>query len=88
MGGPVVISDPPIPDKAYLNRALEVFIHLGLVALLGAACLLVLSPFIAVVAWGITIAVADYPAYCRLKKLIGGRGGVAATLFAIALLIA
>ena len=37
-------SDRPIPDKSYLSRAVEIFIHIGLVALLVAACFLVLSP--------------------------------------------
>ena len=78
-------SDPPMPDKSYLNRALEISIHIGLVALLVAACLLVLSPFVAMVAWGLTIAIAGYPAYCKLQKLLGGRGGWAAVLFTVLL---
>jgi predicted PurR-regulated permease PerM len=78
--------DPPIPDKSYLSRAVEVSIHIGLVAVLVGACFLVLSPFIAMVAWGLTIAVAGYPAYCRLQKLLGGRGGWAAALFTVLLL--
>jgi predicted PurR-regulated permease PerM len=75
-----------LPEKSYLNRALEIFIHIFLVALLAAACFLVLSPFIAVVAWGLTIAIAGYPAYRRLQKLLGGRGGLAAVLFTVFLL--
>ena len=80
--------DRPMLDKSYLSRALEVSIHIGLVALLAAACLLILSPFIAVVAWGLTIAVAGYPAYCKLKNLLGGRGGFAAFVFTALLLTA
>ena len=38
------------------------------------------------VAWGLTIAIAGYPAYCRLQKLLGGRGGWAAVLFTVVLL--
>jgi predicted PurR-regulated permease PerM len=79
-------SDHPSPDKSYLNRALEVSIHIGLFALLAAACFLVLSPFIAVVAWGVTIAIAGYPGYCKLRKLLGGRGGLAAVLLTLLLL--
>ena len=67
-----MISDPSALDKSYLNRALEVSIHIGLVTLLAAVCLLILSPFIAVVAWGLIIAIAGYPGYCRLQKLLGG----------------
>jgi len=77
---------PPIPEKPYLSRALEVSIHIGLVALLAAACFLIVSPFIAVVAWGLTIAIAGYPGYLKLRKLLGGRGGLAAVVFTVALL--
>jgi predicted PurR-regulated permease PerM len=74
------------PDKSYLDRALEVFIHLSLIVLLAATCFLILRPFIAVVAWGLTIAIAGYPAYCKLQKLLGGRGRLAAVLFTVLLL--
>ena len=79
-------SDPSMPDKSYLSRALEISIHIGLVALLAAACFLVLSPFIAMVAWGLTIAVAGYPGYLKLRNLLGGRGSLAAVVFTVALL--
>jgi predicted PurR-regulated permease PerM len=78
--------DEVMPKKMYLNRALEVFIHIGAVALLVAACFLVLSPFVGVVAWGLTIAIAGYPAYHWLQKLLGGRSGLAAILFTVLLL--
>lgn len=41
----------PARDKSYLTRALEVSIHIGLIGLLVAGCLIILGPFIAVVAW-------------------------------------
>ena len=77
----------PGPDKSYLSRALEVFIHLSLIVLLAASCFLILRPFIAVVAWGLTIAIAGYPGYRRLRKLLGGRDRFAAVLFTVLLLI-
>ena len=40
-------SGQPASDKSYLNRALEISIHIGLIVLLAAACLIILSPFIA-----------------------------------------
>ena len=79
-------SDKPAPDKAYLNRALEVSIHICLFVLLAAACLLILSPFIAVAVWGLIISIAGYPGYSRLRKLLGGRGGFASVLFTVLLL--
>jgi len=74
------------PNKLYLSRAREVSIHIGLIGLLVAACFLVLSPFIGVVAWGLIIAIAGYPGYCRMEKLLGGRSGLASVLFTVLLL--
>ena len=82
----MVTANRPTPDKSYLNRALEISIHLGLIFLLAAACLSILKPFIAVVAWGVIIAIAGHPGYSRLQKLLGGRGGFASILFTILLL--
>jgi predicted PurR-regulated permease PerM len=51
-----------------------------------ASCLLILRPFIPLLAWGIIIAVAAYPAFERLQKVLGGRGVLAAVVFTLALL--
>ena len=67
-------------SKNYIHRALEVSIHIGLLALLTIACLWILRPFIPLVAWGIIIAIAVYPAYRKLQRLLGGRGTLAAVL--------
>ena len=79
-------SDLPLPDKAYLNRALEVSIHVCLFVLLAAVCLLILRPFIALAVWGLIISIAGYPGYCKLQKLLGGRGRLASVLFTVLLL--
>jgi predicted PurR-regulated permease PerM len=81
-----VTFDQPVPDKEYLNRALEVSIHICLFVLLAAACLLILRPFIAVAVWGLIISIAGYPGYCKLQKLFGGKRGLASTLFTVLLL--
>jgi predicted PurR-regulated permease PerM len=73
-------------DRAYLNRALEASIHIGLTALVAAACVLILRPFIPLIAWGIIISVALYPSFCKLQSLLGGRAGLAAMLCTLALL--
>ena len=67
-------------SKNHINRAIEVFIHVGLLALLATACLLILKPFIPLVAWGIIIAIAVYPGYRKFRSLLGGRGTLAAVL--------
>lgn len=76
----------PAYDKAYVTRALEASIHIGLAILLVLACLLILLPFIPLIAWGIIIAVAAYPAFLRLQSALGGRSGPAAIVFTLVLL--
>ena len=73
-------------DKAQMNRALEVSIHIGLAFLLIVACLFILFPFIPLMAWGVIIAVAAYPTFKKLEKLMGGRGVLAAVMFTLILL--
>ena len=78
--------EPRAYNEAQINRALEASIHIGLTVLLATACLLILRPFIPLLAWGIIIAVAAYPAFESLQKLMGGRGVLAAVLFTLLLL--
>ena len=70
-------------DQAQVNRALEASIHIGLAFLLVVACLMILLPFIPLIAWGIIIAVAVYPSFRKLQGLLGGRGGLAALLYTL-----
>jgi hypothetical protein len=69
-GESIVTSDQLVPEKTYLIRALEISIHIGLFALLAVSCLLILSPFILVIVWGLIISIAGYPGYCKLQKLL------------------
>jgi len=67
----------------YRRRAIEIAIHLVLVILLTTACLMILRPFLPMVAWGIIIAIAVNPAYQKLRSLLGGRGKLAAVIFTL-----
>jgi predicted PurR-regulated permease PerM len=73
-------------EKTYIARAVEASINVGLVALLAAVCLLILAPFVPVIAWGIIIAVASYPTVRRLQSALQGRGGWAAAIWTVLLL--
>jgi len=64
----------------YRRRALEIFIHVGLVVLLTTACLVILRPFLPLISWGIIIAIAAHPAHKKLEAWLGGRGKLAAAL--------
>src|SRR5580698_2692175 len=79
---PVTMEQPP-QNKEHIRRALDVSIHVGLVVLLTIACLMILRPFLPMVAWGIIIAIAVFPAYRRLRSMVGGRGKLAAILFTL-----
>ena len=81
----MTLSQPP-QDRTQTNRALEASINIGLAVLLTAACLLILLPFIPLVAWGIIIAVAAYPGFQKLQLRLGGRGGWSAVVFCVVLL--
>jgi predicted PurR-regulated permease PerM len=70
----------PNDNRSHIRRALEVAIHVGLLLLLTTACLVILRPFLALIAWGIIIAIAVFPAYRKLQSMLGGRGTLAAVL--------
>jgi predicted PurR-regulated permease PerM len=71
---------PEASSKDYIHKTLEAAIHLGLLALLLIACLLILRPFLPLVAWGVIIAIAVFPAYRKFRSLLGNRGTLAAVL--------
>jgi predicted PurR-regulated permease PerM len=73
-------------DKTQMAAALDASIHIGLATILAVACLLILLPFLPLLAWGIIIAVAAFPGFRRLKSWLGGRGGLSATIFTVLLL--
>ena len=68
-----------------VSRALEISIHVGLLVLLATGCLLILRPFLPLILWGIIIAIAIYPAYRRLERLLDGHNGLAAVLCVLCL---
>jgi predicted PurR-regulated permease PerM len=72
--------------KIQVNDALEISIQIGLAALLVIGCLWILRPFIPLIIWGIIIAIASYPAFLKLRRLLKGRGALAATLWTLLLL--
>ena len=73
-------------DNAYVKRALETSINVGLAFLLVAVCFLILRPFILLIAWGIIIAVAAYPAFQKLRHLLREHGTLAAVICTLILL--
>jgi len=65
------------------NLAIEIAIRLGVIFLILAWCLQILTPFIGVIAWGAIIAVAVYSPFLKLVEKLGGRKKLAVTLIAV-----
>jgi len=65
------------------GQVFEAAIRLAIVALLLFWALRILSPFIHVVVWSAIIAVAVYPAFRWLVRILGGRAKLAATVFTL-----
>ena len=58
-------------------------IRLTVVGLFAYFSLTLLAPFGIMVIWAVILAVALYPAFVALRRLLGGRGGLAATLITL-----
>lgn len=77
-------------QNVFTKNFIEATIRIGLLLLLATWCFKIITPFIVPVTWGIIIAVAIYPLFCKLKNVLGGRNKLAAiiyTLITLALLI-
>jgi predicted PurR-regulated permease PerM len=79
-------AEQRVENTDYVNRALEASIYIGLAILLVVACLLILRPFVPLLAWGIIIAVAVYPGFRKLQVVLGGRRVLAGVLCTLILL--
>ncbi len=73
-------------DKRFHARALEVTLRIGFVLLLIAWCFWIIMPFIAMIVWGLIIAVAVYPMHSKLLSAIGNRRKLAAAISTLLLL--
>ena len=75
-------------DPAFLKNAVEAAVQIGLIALLVIWCIDIVKPFVALLVWGVIIAIAIYPLHQRIVAAIGGRHGYAAGLTTLVLLAA
>src|ERR1051326_5268991 len=75
-----------VEQKQEVNQPLEISIQIGLAALLVIGCLLILRPFVPLIMWGIIIAIASYPTFLKLERVLKGRRGFAAFLWTLMLL--
>ncbi|OAF11860.1 AI-2E family transporter [Bradyrhizobium centrolobii] len=62
---------------------IQLVIRLGLLALLVIWTFLIIRPFVPILAWSAVLAVAFYPAFSSLAKLLGGRPRTAAAILTL-----
>ena len=74
--------DPDL-EKHVSRTLLDVFIRAGLVVVLVALCYQIFSPFVALMAWALILAVTLYPAHQKLARRVGEKQGLAATLLVL-----
>jgi predicted PurR-regulated permease PerM len=90
-GKPEVAAEVPGPARSRhaveVDIAVEAAIRIGLVAALLLLCWWIVRPFAVPIAWGVILAVATWPAYERLLRLLGGRRALSSTLFVVAALL-
>lgn len=70
--------------KVFAKDLTEVFITIGIIAVLAYMSVRIFAPFMGLVLWGLILAVTLYPLHQRLAGKIGGRQGRAATLLVLA----
>jgi predicted PurR-regulated permease PerM len=75
----------PDPDleKRLSRSLLDVFIRAGLVFAMVVLCYQIFSPFVALMAWALILAVTLYPAHQKLARRMGGKQGLAATVLVL-----
>jgi len=77
------MNSPESSQNTPTTQAVEIAIRLGLIFLIMAWCLQILTPFISLIAWGAIIAVALYSPFLKLVEKLGGRKKLAVTLIAV-----
>ena len=64
------------------GRLLDVLIRAGLILALVVLCYQVFAPFLTLMVWAVTLAIALYPVHRYVAAKLGGRQGLSATLIA------
>ena len=59
-----------VTDQAFIRNSLAAAVQIGLLFLMAAWCLKIITPFIGIVAWAAIIAVAVYPLHIKLAGLL------------------
>ena len=78
---------PSAEDGAFLRRALETSIRIGLALFLVVWCFQIAVPFLQPIVWGIILAISINPVYAALCRAMGGRRSLAAAILVVGALL-
>ncbi|MBW2508700.1 MAG: AI-2E family transporter [Deltaproteobacteria bacterium] len=78
---------PSTEDRAFIKRALETSIRVGLTLFLVVWCFEIARPFLQPIVWGIILAIATQPIYAALCRAMGGRRSLAAAILVVGALL-
>ncbi len=70
-------------DQSFVKNSLAAAIQIGILFLMAAWCIRIITPFIGIVAWAAIIAIAVYPLHLKLAGLLGGKEKLSALLIAL-----
>ena len=76
---PTTATDVDAVTRSFDARVTDLVIRLTIVGFFAYLSLTLLAPFAIMVIWAVILAVALYPAFSALRRLLGGRAGLAAT---------
>lgn len=76
-------SSDAISDEKVFNLSFNIALRLSLAASLVIWCFMILRPFMIVLLWAIILAVAFQGVFEKLCGMVGGRRGLAATVFSV-----
>lgn len=69
------------------QTTIDNIIRIALIALIVVWSVMIIAPFVGVLLWAIIIAVSAYPAFTWLAGKLGGRSGLAASIFVFAMFV-
>jgi len=81
--GPAAATDMNPNGQSFDSKFTDLVIRLIVVGLFAYLSLTLLAPFFIMVIWAVILSVALYPTFVALRRLLGGRGGLAATLITL-----
>src|SRR5579864_5113105 len=73
----------PTSDRVLSRELLDVLIRAGLIAVLAVFCFRIVVPFLDLMVWALILAITLYPLQVRLRRSVGNREGLVATLIVL-----